>query len=99
MAVSTVRQIPERLTFVPHTTMGGNGYAPSLEARLAERIEHLDALLTLVTNEIEDEGGGFQNLNNTIQAAVLRLASSLASEVNELHKEIETADVNAQNGF
>lgn len=90
MAESNVKQLPGRLEFRPHTTLGRNGNVPSKRDRMNERLEHLDALLCLVTNDIgEEEGRGFQNLNTTIQASVLYLASRLATEVHELHTELE----------
>lgn len=95
MADSNVKQLPERLRFVPGTTLGRSGYIPSKEDQLAMRIEHLDALLCLMTNDLnEEDGHGLLNLNSSIQAAVLHLASSLATEVHELHTELTIANVN-----
>lgn len=89
MAKSNVRHMPPHLTFVPGTTLGRNGNIPSKEDRLGEQIEFLDALLCLITNDIgESEESGFQNLNNSIQASVLYLASRMATEVHELHVEL-----------
>jgi hypothetical protein len=57
---------------------------------MGERIEHLDALLFLVTNDLDGgEGHGFQNLNKAIQTSVLLLASSLATEIRELNEALE----------
>lgn len=97
MAEQNVKQPSAPLQFAPGTTLGRNGHAPSKCDRLGERIEHLDALLNLVTVGLHDEEAmGFSQLNSSIQASVLELAASLAEEVHELHSEIAIERYNAR---
>lgn len=97
MAASNVRQLPQPVPFVPGTTLGRSGHVPSKCDRLGQRIEFLDALLSLVAIGLHDEDAmGFSQLNSAIQASVLELASSLATEVHELHSEISIDRYNAK---
>lgn len=82
--------------YAPNLTLGRSGYVPPTSDRLAESIRQLDALLCLVTTTFDFHTGGddkpltpFQNLNNTIQATVLDLASGLATQVHELHEQLQ----------
>ena len=79
--------------YEPGRTLGRSGYVTPPGDRLAERIRYLDALLCLVTarEAIDEPGEGFGAVNEVIQQSVLDLASSLASEVHELHIEVELA--------
>lgn len=69
--------------FEPNTQLGRSGYVPDTETRLLEAAANLDALMSLVTFELED-GGSFARMNDALQARVLHLVDSLAREVNEL---------------
>lgn len=96
MVESNVKQMPDRIEFVPNTTLGRGGYAPCKQDILGGRVEQLDALLILIADTSgEDNPQGFQNLNDSIQAAVLRLASSLATEIHEIHEELFVERFNA----
>lgn len=97
MAESNVKQLTGRRQFVPGTTLGRSGFVPDKSDLLAMRIEHLDALLCMLTNGLGEEGErSFFDLNNSIQASVLHLASSLATEVHELHTEVCIDEFNAK---
>ena len=78
-----------RLTYIPGKTLGRSGYVDSPAGRLAERVRHLDALLCVITcSDGPDGDDGFLGLNLEIQRATLDLASSLATEIHELHEEV-----------
>ncbi len=53
--------------------------------RLAERVEHLEGLMSLITSD-EDADGQFSRLAPEMQQAVLRLAADLAHEIRALHR-------------
>lgn len=87
--------LDERMTYVPGKTLGRTGYVSLPPDRLHERIGQLDALLCLVTTSTaQDEG--FQSCNSDIQRTVLELASSLATEIHELHEEVMLAELRAK---
>lgn len=77
------------LTYLPNRTLGRSGFQAGASDRLGETLEHLDALLTLIsyppdTRDLND----FQTLNNEIQLAALHLASRLAFQAHELHEQL-----------
>ena len=90
----TLNSAPEagKFAYVPHVTLGRSGLVPGPNDRLGDRIEQLDALLCLVTNS-EALDDGFRSCNEDIQFAVLRLASSLATEIHEIHEELLLTDL------
>lgn len=84
--------VDDRFNYVPNTTLGRSGYIEGSHDKLATRVRQLDALLCLVScsdGSCEDGQAGFFSLNKEIQRANLELASSLATEIHELHEEIE----------
>jgi hypothetical protein len=86
--------VDESTTYVPGLTLGRSGYVPRPIDKMGERIRQLDALMcTLVSSTTPDEG--FQNCNPDIQRTVLELASSLATEIHELHEEVTLAELAA----
>jgi len=98
MAQTNTKPTPQRLTFVSGTTLGRSGHTPEKADRLSERLEHLDALLCLISGDEFREGHehGFHALNGSMQSSVLSLASSLATEAHELQKEIKFNGFNAK---
>lgn len=88
--------VDDRFNYVPGKTLGRSGYIEGNHDRLAARIRQLDALLCLVTcsdSSSEDGEVGFFSLNEEIQRTALELASSLATEIHELHEEISVDDM------
>lgn len=86
----------QRFVYVSGKTLGRSGYVASPSDRLSERVRHLDALMCLITSSDgpdQDDEGGFFSLNREIQRATLELASSLATEVHELHEEALLMDL------
>lgn len=80
--------LDDAFTYRPNRTLGQSGYVPGPRERMAERINQLDALLCLLTAPAVD-GEGFQSMNKEIRCSVLELASSLATEVHELHEQLD----------
>lgn len=65
--------------------------------RLLAALEHLDALLAVVSNQdFDSENGGndFQRFNNDIQRSVLGLAADLAWEAHSLYAGYQASTVN-----
>ena len=74
--------------YTPGVTLGRAGYQETPIERLHRRANQLDALLMVLSSADEDEDGAFWNFNGDIKRTVLELASSLATEVNELQDEV-----------
>lgn len=86
MATTTLN---DRSSYLPNRTLGRSGYQSGPVDRLHERANQLDALLCVITScTAGDEAEGFFNCNNQIQRSVLELASSLATEINEIQEEM-----------
>lgn len=91
--------VDDRFNYVPGKTLGRSGYIEGNHDKLATRVRQLDALLCLVScsdGSSEDGQAGFFSLNKDIQRATLELASSLATEIHELHEEISIQDMKQQ---
>ena len=87
--------IDNRFTYVPGKTLGRSGSVEGPDDRLATRARQLDALLCVIScssHADADEEASFLNLNQEIQRATLDLASSLATEIHELHEEASLLD-------
>lgn len=91
--------VDHRFNYVPNKTLGRSGYIEGNQDKLAARVRQLDALLCLVScsdGSSEDGQAGFFSFNQEIQRATLQLASSLATEIHELHEEISIQDMKQQ---
>lgn len=97
MANTTLPQGDARHTYVPNRTLGRSGYIEDKKGQLSGKITHLDALLLLMTMAPDsDDPNDFASVNSDIQSAVLSLASTLASEIHELHEELFISELNAK---